>query len=85
VIVGLLNESALSFTRQTEEERVSRWREVHKQWPPTWQPESPQQREFYAKREKEIMSIDATDERWENWMQFVQSRYVRNFTDKVRI
>lgn len=35
-----------------------------------------------AQREKELMSIPGSDERWENWMQFVQGRMLPKFTDR---
>ena len=38
-------------------------------------------RALYAAREAEIMSIGGGDERWENWLQFTQSRLVPKFTE----
>lgn len=33
-------------------------------------------------REREIMSLTGSDERWENWMQYVQSRMMPRLTQK---
>ena len=52
----------------------------HQVWPPNWQPESDGIKELYAQREKEIMAIPGGNERWENWLQFTQSRLVPKFT-----
>lgn len=38
-------------------------------------------RALYAAREAEIMAIEGSDERWENWLQFTQSRLVPKFTE----
>lgn len=66
--------------RPTEQERVELW---HKRntWPPNWQPESDVQRAFLAEREKQIMALPYSSERWENWLQFTQSRMVPRFTE----
>lgn len=74
--------------RLSEQERVQQWREKHT-WPPTWQNETERYKANMAKREELIMQIPGSDERWENWMQFVQGRLVPSFTkngfEKVRI
>jgi hypothetical protein len=67
--------------RLSEQERVAHWRRKNK-WPPNWQPESDQFKAKMAEREKEIMSLTGSDERWENWLQFTQSRLVPKFTEK---
>ena len=36
---------------------------------------------MYDAREAEIMKIAGSDERWENWLQFTQSRLVPKFTE----
>lgn len=78
---------ALSFlanfvaARPTENERVELWHQHHT-WPPNWQSESPGYRALMEEREREIMSLTGADERWENWMQFIQSRLVPSFTEK---
>ena len=36
---------------------------------------------LYDAREAEIMKIAGSDERWENWLQFTQSRLVPKFTE----
>lgn len=54
-----------------------------------WQPESEQYKIKMAERERQIMAIPGSDERWENWMQFTQARLVPTFTEhgfeKVRV
>lgn len=72
-----------SFARPTEQERVRLWYEAGNTWPPKWQEESEGMKKLMEFREKEIMTqIVGSDERWENWMQFVQSRLVPKFTEK---
>ncbi|CAM9380846.1 unnamed protein product, partial [Ectocarpus fasciculatus] len=65
--------------RLTEQERVEQWHQYHT-WPPTWQPETEGYRRLMEEREREIMDMTGTDERWENWLQYTQSRFVRTFT-----
>jgi hypothetical protein len=80
---------ALSLARPTEQERVKLWYEAGNRWPPTWQEETDGMKRLMEHREKEIMAIPGADERWENWMQYTQSRLVPKFTargfDKVRM
>lgn len=68
------------LSRPGEEERVELWYKNH-QWPPTWQEESKSYRDVMDAREREIMNLTGADERWENWMQFVQGRLVKKFTE----
>ncbi len=50
-------------------------------WPPrSVETESDSAQRLYRFREKEIMSLVHSEERWENWLQFVQSRAMRTFT-----
>lgn len=63
-----------------EDERVRLWHERNT-WPPQWQPESDAYRTAMEAREQEIMSLTGADERWENWMQFVQGRMLPKFTE----
>jgi hypothetical protein len=65
--------------RLSEDERVEFWHEHHT-WPPNWNEETEGYRQVMEQREAEIMSLTGADERWENWMQFVQGRLVRKFT-----
>mmetsp|Transcript_17610 Transcript_17610/g.29670 ORF Transcript_17610/g.29670 Transcript_17610/m.29670 type:complete len:336 (+) Transcript_17610:144-1151(+) len=67
--------------RLTEPERVAYWHERNNTWPPNWQPETEQYREFIAEREKELQMIPGADERWENYMQFTAARMVPRFTE----
>lgn len=66
--------------RLTEAERVEQWRTKYT-WPPTWQVESEGYKKLMEDREREIQeTIVESNERWENWMQYVQSRFVKPFT-----
>lgn len=67
-------------SRPTEDERVRLWKERNT-WPPTWHAESDGYRTLMERRESEIMQLTGADERWENWMQFVQSRMLPKFTE----
>jgi hypothetical protein len=64
-----------------EDERVRRWHERNT-WPPQWQQDSDAYTSAMNAREAEIMQITGADERWENWMQFVQGRMLPRFTEK---
>ena len=68
-----------SWGRFTEYERIQYWRQHHT-WPPNWQPERPGYKALMEQREREIMQIPASDERWENWMQYISGRLVPSFT-----
>lgn len=70
----------LTVARPTEEERVRLWYESGNTWPPSWQESSDQHKAVMRAREEEIMAIPGADERWENWMQFVQGQMVPKFT-----
>ena len=72
--------STLVSSRPSEQERVELWHAAGNTWPPTWQPETEGMKRLMEFREAEIMSIPGGDERWENWMQFTQSRLVPKFT-----
>ena len=72
--------STLVSSRPSEQERVELWHAAGNMWPPTWQPETEGMKRLMEFREKEIMRIDGADERWENWMQYTQSRLVPKFT-----
>lgn len=67
--------------RLTESERVTQWHQKHT-WPPTWHNETDQYKANMAERERRIIEIPGSDERWENWMQFTQQRLVPSFTEK---
>ena len=43
--------------------------------------ESDGYRKMMEDREEEIMALSGSDERWENWMQYVQSRMLPRFTE----
>jgi hypothetical protein len=77
VLVFSLN---LVSSRPSEQERVELWYAAGNTWPPNWQPETEGMKRLMEFREAEIMEIPGGDERWENWMQFTQSRLVPKFT-----
>lgn len=64
-----------------EHERVRRWK-MRNTWPPNWQPDSDSYKAVMDAREAEIMQLTGADERWENWMQFVQGRMLPRFTER---
>ncbi len=66
--------------RPSEEERVRMWFQSNNTWPPQWQPETPAFKEAMRKREEELLMIPGANERWENFMQFTQSRLVPRYT-----
>lgn len=69
------------FSRLTENERVDAWRaDPANTWPPTWQNESQAFKDAMAFRESELMMLPGSRERWENFMQFTQSRLIPRFT-----
>lgn len=65
----------------TEEQRVEEWYAKGNVWPPNWQPETDAMKEHLRLREAEIMSLAGANERWENWLQFVENRMVPKFTE----
>ena len=78
-VLVLSSLSISAIARLTEAERVAKWQQHHT-WPPTWQPETDGWRKLMEEREKEIQELPGADERWENWLQYTQSRYVKTFT-----
>jgi hypothetical protein len=54
--------------RLSEADRIRYWHERNV-WPPQWQDESEAYRKKQLEREKEIMQLTGSQERWENWMQ----------------
>ena len=68
--------------RPTEEERVAAWHKEGNVWPPEWQDESEGMQRLMAHREVELQTqVLGSDERWENWLQLTQSRFVPKFTE----
>ena len=51
-------------------------------WPPNWQEESSAFKAAMEEREKELGKLTGGLERWENYMQYTQSRMVPHFTEK---
>lgn len=66
--------------RLSEQDRVQQWYDRATTWPPTWQPESIDFKAAMDLREAEILALSGSDERWENFMQFTQSRMLPRFT-----
>lgn len=64
----------------SESERVENWHKKHGTWPPNWHEETPRQKAKNAAREVEIMQIPGSQERWENWMQFVAGQLTPKLT-----
>ena len=80
VVFGATKE-VVAQRRLTENERVEKWNsDPRNTWPPTWQPETDAFKAAMAFREEELMMLPGSRERWENWMQFTQSRMVPRFT-----
>lgn len=82
VLVPVLFGLAVALRRATEQERVQDWFDAGNTWPPNWQEESPAFRELMEKREIELMMLPGAEERWQNFMQFIQSRLVPRFTER---
>lgn len=80
VILLFLSLLSVESRRLSEPERVEAWYARGNLWPPRWQNDSEAFRQKQESREVEIMSIPGADERWENWMQFVQYQLVPKFT-----
>jgi len=75
--------SAVSYQGSlSEPERVEQWIRLYGQWPYSWQQESDELKRHHEAREAEIMAIPGADERWENWMQYIQHKMVPTFTDR---
>lgn len=73
----------VSFAKErlSEQERVELWYKTQT-WPPKWNEESESYRAVMEQREREIMQLSGADERWENWMQFIQGRMMPKFTEQ---
>jgi len=81
VVTTLLTSSVLSI-RVSETERIKNWHNNSKNtWPPTWQPERSQFTIKMNQREDELQMLPGSNERWENYMQYTQSRLLPRFTD----
>lgn len=72
----------LGQSRLTEDKRVALWYAKNNTWPPSWNPhESEQFKYAMSLRDRELQLIPGTDERWENYVQYTQSRLVPRFTE----
>lgn len=80
LIACLVVVTVVSYRAPTEGERVEEWHAAGNTWPPQWQDETVIMKENMRLREEEIMRLEGGDERWENWLQFTQSRLVPKFT-----
>lgn len=81
-VTCLLFFTATILARPTEQERVALWHKNGNTWPPTWQEESPKRKEFMDNRDLELQQLPGSLERWENYMQYTQSRMVPHFTER---
>lgn len=80
---AILLASFAGARRLSEEERVEQWIQQGNEWPPVWQPETEGMKRLMASREKEMKDyIWGGDERWENYLQYTQSRAVPKFTER---
>ena len=68
--------------RPSEQERVALWHKNGNTWPPKWQDESPKRQAFLDARDRDLQTLPGSLERWENYMQYTQSRMVPHFTEK---
>ena len=68
--------------RVSEAERIQNWyNNPNNTWPPTWQKERPQFTLKMNQREEELQLLPGSNERWENYMQYTQSRLLPRFTE----
>jgi hypothetical protein len=67
--------------RLSEQDRIAQWYARNYTWPPNWSNESPQFKYAMSIRDKELQLIPGINERWENYMQYTQSRMVPRFTE----
>jgi len=82
ILIILLLSLVLSYQGSlSEPERVQQWKQWYGSWPYSWQYESEHLKEHHKTREDEIMAIPGADERWENWMQYIQHKMVPTFTE----
>ena len=74
---------ALSLSaRVSETDRIQNWyNNPNNTWPPTWQKERPQFTLKMNQREEELQLLPGSNERWENYMQYTQSRLLPRFTE----
>lgn len=82
IVVLISFAGAAGLRRASEQERVEDWFAANNSWPPTWQEETPAFREAMQRREIELMMLPGAEERWQNFMQYTQSRLVPRFTER---
>lgn len=72
----------VAYGRPTEEDRVKLWYAKGYTWPPNWNPnESPEFKYAMSQRDRELQLLPGRNERWENYVQYTQSRMVPRFTE----
>jgi len=81
VFMVLTDHRCICARAPTEVERVKEWHAKNNTWPPNWSNETPQFKRAMAQREQELQFIPGRNERWENYMQYTQSRLVPRFTE----
>lgn len=70
------------ISRVSEDERVRLWYANGNTWPPKWPSnESPERQYRMSLRDRELQLIPGKNERWENYVQYTQSRLVPRFTE----
>lgn len=80
VLFGFLLVNAIR--KATEQERVEDWYAANNTWPPQWQNERVGFRRAMKERERQLMLLPGSSERWENFMQYTQSRLVPRYTER---
>jgi hypothetical protein len=81
-VLGQANGRSKCRPGAPEAERVEAWHASGNTWPPTWQTESPGFKKLMDDREHDLRQIPGGRERWENYMQYTQSRLVPSFTER---
>lgn len=89
ILISVVLAAKPPHLRPSEDERVQLWYQAGNVWPPQWQPETEAMKEVLEYREKQILNISYSAERWENYLQFTQQRMVPKLTangfEKVKI
>ena len=81
-LLAVLAFATLVLARVSEDERVRLWHQNGNTWPPKWPSnESPERQYRMSLRDRELQLIPGTNERWENYVQYTQSRLVPRFTE----
>lgn len=82
VVLVACSRTVADAKRKSEHERVADWYASNNTWPPRWQDERVTWRRAMKHREEELLFLPGANERWENFMQYTQSRMVKRFTER---